>query len=399
MTETKLRTGLILLIGALGMLQPFSLDPYLPNIPFIAHDLHAQATLIAQNLTFLTLGISAGTVVAGPMSDAIGRKLPVLIALAGYAGAALLTANASTVEIFFTGRTLQGFFAACAAVVANAMLRDMYQGLLLIKALARSILLMGSSWFIGPIFGSALQSFTNWRGLGYILATLAFALLALTFWKLPDTMSKADRTKTTAKDVAKRFFELLKDRVFLGLVMIQATISVALFSYLNLSPFIYQTPYGIGPSQIGFFLAINSGCSYLGAQFGAAITKRVRPQYVLLGSLILGAIAGAMMVATAIFQLPVWAFLISLALFILSFGISVTPIMGLAMDSHPEEAGTAAAIIAVAGTIATTVAGPYYAVLSHTSAIGMGLTQFGFLAVGIILLFAVVRPNKMEVMK
>lgn len=399
MTETKLRTGLILLIGALGMLQPFSLDPYLPNIPFIASDLNAEATLIAQNLTFLTLGFAAGTLVAGPMSDAIGRKLPVIIALAGYAAAALLTANANSVEIFFAGRTLQGFFAACAAVVANAMLRDMYQGLLLIKALARSILLMGTSWFLGPIFGSVLQSFTDWRGLGYILATIAVALLVLTAWKLPDTMTIEQRTKTTAKDVAIRFLQLLKDRVFLGLVIIQATISIALFSYLNLSPFLYQTPYGIGPSQIGFFMAINSGCSYLGAQFGAAITKRIRPQYVLLGSLIVGASAGALMVVTAIYELPVWAFIVSLAIFVLSFGISVTPIMGLAMDSHPQEAGTAAAIIAVAGTVATTIAGPYYALLSHTSPLGMGLTQLGFLSLGIVLLFAVVRPNKMESMK
>lgn len=399
MTETKLRTGLILLIGALGIFQPFSIDPYIPNIPFIAADLNAQATLIAQNLTFLTLGISAGTVVAGPMSDAIGRRLPVLIALAGFALSSILSASATSVEVFFTGRALQGFFAACAAVVANAMLRDLYQGLLLIKALARSILLMGTSWFIGPIFGSALQSFTNWRGLGYILAAIASILLLVVFVKLPDTMTKEQRTKTTAKEVAKRFTHLLKDRVFLGLVIIQATISIGLFSYLNLSPFLYQNTYGIGPSQIGFFMAINSGFSYLGAQFGAAITKKIRPQYVLLGSLILGSSAGGLMVITSIFNLPVTVFIIALALFILSFGISVTPIMGLAMDSHPEEAGTAAAIIAVAGTLATTIAGPYYAILSHTSPIGMGLTQFGFLALAIVLLFAVVRPNKMEVMK
>ena len=399
MTENRLRTGLILLIGAIGVFQPFSIDPYIPNIPFIASDLNAQATLVSQSLTFVTLGISVGTVIAGPLSDAIGRRLPVLIALAGFASASILAASAGNVEVFFTGRALQGFFAACAAVVANAMLRDLYQGLLLIKALARSILLMGTSWFIGPIFGSVLQSFTNWRGLGYILATIAALLFVVIAWKLTDTMTLEQRTKTTAREVGSRFVQLLKDRVFLGLVIIQATISIALFSYLNLSPFLYQHPYGIGPSQIGFFMAINSVCSYAGAQLGAAITKKIRPQYVLLGSLILGSSAGALMVITAIFNLSVTFFIIALALFILSFGISVTPIMGLAMDAHPGEAGTAAAIVAVAGTLATTIAGPYYAILSHTSPLGMGLTQFGFLAAAILLLFVVVRPNKMEVMK
>jgi DHA1 family bicyclomycin/chloramphenicol resistance-like MFS transporter len=91
MTQTKLRSGLILLIGALGMFQPLSLDPYMPNIGPIARDLNFQASLIAQNLTFLTLGVSVGLVIAGPLSDAIGRRRPVLFALAGFALASFAT--------------------------------------------------------------------------------------------------------------------------------------------------------------------------------------------------------------------------------------------------------------------------------------------------------------------
>ena len=228
MTQTKLRNGLILLIGALGMFQPLALDPYMPNILAIAKDLDVEESLIGQNLTFLTLGVSVGLVIAGPLSDAIGRRRPVLFALAGFAVVSFATTFVTNYEMFFTLRAAQGFFAACAAVVANAMLRDLYQGLQLIKAIARSMLLMGTTWFLGPIFGSVLQSFTDWRGLGTLLAIAALLLLALVFWKLPDTMTFEDRTKTTAKDVLTGFGRLLKDRVFLGLVLIQMTISVSL---------------------------------------------------------------------------------------------------------------------------------------------------------------------------
>ncbi|MEY4452047.1 MAG: hypothetical protein RLZZ380_1168 [Actinomycetota bacterium] len=399
MTQTKLRTGLILLIGALGMLQPLSLDPYMPNIANIANDLNVQAALIGQNLTFLTLGVSVGLVVAGPLSDAIGRRRPVLLALAGYALASLATAFVTNVEFFFTLRAAQGFFAACAAVVANAMLRDLYQGLQLIKAIARSMLLMGTTWFLGPIFGSVLQSFTDWRGLGILLAIASTVLLAVIYWNLPDTMTLEDRTKTTAKEVVSGFARLLKDRVFLGLVLVQITISVALYSYLNISTFIYDNAFGIGATQVGFFLAINSACSYTGAQLGAALSRKFKPQYVLLGTQLLGIAAGIGLIFIAVFQAPFIVFTLTMAVFVMSFGSSITPLLGLAMDSHPHEAGTAAAVITFSGTFAATLAGPMYAALDHNSSLGIGIAIAITLSIGVILLFAIVRPNKMEVMK
>jgi len=399
MTQTKLRTGLVLLIGALGMFQPLALDPYMPNISAIATDLNVQASLIAQNLTFLTLGVSVGLVVAGPLSDAIGRRRPVLFALFGFALASFATAFVTSYEIFFTLRAAQGFFAACAAVVANAMLRDLYQGLQLIKAIARSMLIMGTTWFLGPIFGSVLQSFTDWRGLGTLLAAASLLLLALVFWKLPDTMTIEDRTRTTAKDVVTGFGRLLKDRVFLGLVLVQMTISISLYGYLNISTFIYDNAYGVGALQVGFILATNSASSYIGAQLGAAFSRKFKPQYVLLGTLILGLSAGAMLVVVAALQLPFIVFTVTMAFFVMSFGTSITPILGLAMDSHPHEAGTAAAVITFSGTFAATLAGPLYAVLDKDSSMGLGFAIVGFLSLGIFLLFTVVRPKQLEVMK
>ncbi len=399
MTQTKLRSGLILLIGALGMFQPLSLDPYMPNIGNIAKDLNVQASLIAQNLTFLTLGVSVGLVIAGPLSDAIGRRRPVLFALAGFALASFATTYVTSYEMFFTLRSAQGFFAACAAVVANAMLRDLYQGLLLIKAIARSMLIMGTTWFLGPIFGSVLQSFTDWRGLGTLLALASLLLLALVYWKLPDTMTLEDRTKTTAKEVLNGFARLLKDRVFLGLVLVQVTISISLYSYLNISTFVYGNAYGVGATQVGFFLAINSACSYAGAQLGALLSRKFKPQYVLLGTQVLGLSAGTALIFIAIFQLPFIVFSIAIALFVTSFGSAITPILGLAMDSHPHEAGTAAAVITFAGTFAATLAGPLYSVLDHTSSIGIGIAIVTTLSIGIFFLFAIVKPKQLEAMK
>lgn len=399
MTETKLKTGLILLIGALGVLQPLSLDTYLPNLGQMAKDLATNDGVIQQNLTFFTLGISFGTVLAGPITDAIGRRKPVLFALAGYVIAAIVAANAVNIEMLFVGRALQGITAAAAIIVANAMLRDLYEGMLLIKAFALSMLVASASWFIGPAFGSILQNFTNWRGLGYILASLAAAIFLLIFWKLPDTMSKQQRIKSTAKEVAKRFTYLAKDRVFLGLLAVQATISLSLFSYLSVSPFVYDNQYQIPAIQVGYYLAINSVLAYIGGQLGAKLSEKLKPQIALLIGLLIGLTAGLTQIATATLNLGFPMFTASLALFTLGFGTTITPLIGMAMAKHPNEAGTAAAMVAVSGTVATTLAGGLYAALDHHSSIGIGFTMAGFMSLGIFLLYAVVKPNKLEELK
>jgi DHA1 family bicyclomycin/chloramphenicol resistance-like MFS transporter len=399
MTETKLRSGLIMLIGALGVLQPFSLDTYLPSLGQMAKDMSVSEGVIQQNLTFLTLGVSIGTVLTGPITDAIGRRKPALFALVGYIFAALLTANAVNVEMLFAGRVLQGLTAACLVIVANAMLRDLHEGIQLIKAFALSMVVASSSWFIGPAFGSFLQTFTNWRGLSYILAALAAALFALIAWKLPDTMHVDDRTKSTAKQVAVRFRHLARDRVFLGLLTVQSTISISLFSYLSVSPFVYDNAYQVEPIQVGYFLAINSFLAYIGGQVGAKLSEKLTPPKALTIGLIIGAVAGAGLIATTTMSLGFIAFTSLLALFTLGFGITITPLVGMAMTKHPDEAGTAAAMVAVSGTLATTISGGLYAVLDHTSSIGIGATMLGFMSLGIFLLYAVVKPNKMEAMK
>jgi DHA1 family bicyclomycin/chloramphenicol resistance-like MFS transporter len=399
MTETKLRTGLIFLIGALGVLQPFSLDTYLPSLAQMAADMNVSEGVIQQNLTFLTFGISIGTVLTGPITDAIGRRKPVLFGLVGYVLAALLTANAVNIEMLFTGRVLQGVTAASLVIVANAMLRDLHEGIQLIKAFALSMVVASSSWFIGPAFGSFLFTFTNWRGLSYILASVAALMLILISIKLPDTMHIDSRTKSTAKQVAIRFRHLAKDREFLGLLTVQSTISISLFSYLSVSPFVYNNAYQITPVQVGYFLAINSFLAYTGGQLGARLSEKLTPPKALTIGQIVGALAGVGLIATASMNLGFIFFTSFLALFTLGFGTTITPLIGMAMAKHPEEAGTAAAMVAVSGTLATTLAGGLYAVLDHTSSVGIGITMLCFMTLGIFLLYAVVKPNKMEALK
>jgi len=394
-TTRQLRIGLIMLIGALATLQAFALDPYLSQVGAISADFSVSDDLAQLTLSALTLGIAAGTLVAGPISDAIGRKKPALIALAAYVLAGIFVASTTSFEGFFAGRILQGFFGASLAVLANAMLRDLYDGLTLIKAMGRMLLVQSSSWILAPLLGSAALYFTNWRGLSLIVAGIGLALLVLCLRILPDTMHRDSRRKSGVRELALRFKKVFADRVFVGVVAVQVCIVLALFSYLNISPFVFGGVYGIPANQVGFFLAACSACAYVGSQIGAKLANRYQPQWVLLASLIVALAAGILMMIGGAASGTIVMFQGLLMLFTFAFGATVTPVFSLAMSAHPNEAGTAAGVLGVVGFIATTALAGVYLLLDNTSAGGVGLGIATSMILGLVLFFAVVRPRSL----
>lgn len=395
MTEKKLRTGLIMLIGALATLQPFVLDPYLSQVGAIVKDFSVSASIAQLTLSALTLGIAAGTLIAGPVSDAVGRKKPALIALAAYVLAGIFVASTQSIEGFFAGRVLQGFFGASLAVLANAMLRDLYDGLQLIKAMGRMLLVQASSWVLAPFLGSASLYFTNWRGLSLIVATIGLTLLLVCLRILPDTMHTDDRRASSIGALATRFKKVFRDRVFVGVVAVQVMIMLALFSYLNLSPFIFGDVYGIPANLVGFYFAVCSAAAYLGSQLGAKLANRFQPQWVLLASMLTGLTAGILLIVGGYAGGSILMYEGLLMLFTFSFGATITPVFSLAMSAHPNEAGTAAGVLGVVGFIATTALGGVYLLLDHKSSAGVGLGMTVSLSVALVIFFAVIRPKSL----
>jgi len=107
---------------------PLNIDMYLPSFPGIAQDLHTNATLVQTSLTACLLGLASGQLVFGPLSDALGRKRPLLVALPLFAGASILCALAPNIFILIGARFLQGFTASAGVVLSRAVVRDVFSG-------------------------------------------------------------------------------------------------------------------------------------------------------------------------------------------------------------------------------------------------------------------------------
>lgn len=393
------RLKAILLIGGLTTLQPLATDPYLPSMTAVSNDLSVPLSIMQLTLSALTLGFAVGQLAAGPLSDSIGRKRPMAISVAVYILASILCAFAPNPVIFFIARLLQGLSGAAITVIANAIMRDMYTGLALIKLMGRVMLVGAAAWFIGPFIGSKFLEFTDWRGISLILAGFAalVGLLALKF--LPESLSREDRRDHIFAGMGHRFVNVLRDRSYTGILIIQITIGVAMFAYLSTLPIVFNQGFGVPSTAVGFFIAINSVGAFLGVQSGAQLSRLVPAQWVLTGAIALGILAGSSMFLGGQFGADLWFIELMAFIWTFAFGNTTTTALTLAMAPHGEEAGTAAALLGSASFLFTTLAGPFYTTLSKENPGDVGATIAISMVVALIVMFAVVRPNKLVNLK
>lgn len=377
------------------MLQPLSQDAYLPSGARIADDFAVDLSAFQLTLSALTLGYAFGQLIAGPMSDSLGRRRPVFIALTMYVLASVLCAFAPNLEVFVTARIMQGLGASALTVVTNAMMRDLVGGMGLLKLIGRVFAIQSISWLIGPSLGSLLLSFTNWRGVSLLLSGFAVVLLLAFLKWLPETLRMDDRRATEWSKLPKRFVYVLKDRVYLGLLIISIINSIAIYTYVQVVPVLLTQGFAVAATSVGLFLSLGSVGSYTGVQVGAKLSQIFKPQWVLVFALSLYAVIGLIFVFVSDKNPELWLVASLVVIWLFAFGLTVTPIGTLSLTPHPEEAGTASALMGTLGLLGATAAGPFYTTVSRVNTAGIGWTLATLFTIALIVVFVVVQPRKL----
>ena len=386
------RAKTILAIGLLFTLQPFTNDPFLPSGLQISKDLAVSSSMIQLSLSALSLGFALGTVFAGPLSDSIGRRRPLIMGLGLYIIGAMLCAFAPSYPIFVMARILQGTAGSALAVVGIAILRDLYSGMAQIKASSRAMLVGSLSWFIAPTAGSLLLNLTNWRGVALIVGGLGAVIGLLAIQVLPETKLKDDRAEHVFTGMGHRFLNVLRDRPFRGLVLTNMFISMGLMGYLGFLPLLFARLFGVQSNQVGLFFAINSFAAYVGVQSVSKLAQRYQAKWLLMAFVILAITVSLLLVLVSPLHPSLWLYEGLLMVWIFVYGTSVTPIQALALQAHGEESGTAMAVMATAGSLGPVLAGPVYTMIDRSSGVGLGALLLVFSVLALASLIFVVRP-------
>ena len=385
------RRRVVLVLGALIALGPATIDMYLPALPTLGDDLSATPAQVQLTLTGTLLGLGLGQLVIGPVSDAVGRRLPVLVGTAVHVLASLLCIVAPTVAVLGGLRLVQGLAAAAASVVATAVVRDLYSGNAAAVVLSRLMLVLGAAPVLAPTVGGELLRLTDWRGVFGALAVLGALLLLMAARALPETLPPSRRRTGGVVGTARAYGSLLRDRSYVGLVLVAGTAMAALFAYVSGSAFVLQEQYGLDEQQFG--LVFGAGAVFLIAatQLNVRLLDHTGPAQVLTGGLVAGVLASAALLAVAATGGGLVPLLAALWAVLASVGLVMPNAPALALARHAQVAGTAAALLGAVQFGVGAVAAPLVGLLG-TDATAMGLVMLGGTATALAVLLLVVRP-------
>jgi MFS transporter, DHA1 family, multidrug resistance protein len=331
------RIAMLAVLGALSSFGPLSMDMYLPSTPTIAASLHASQSLVQLTLSGCLAGLAVGQLVAGPVSDGLGRKKPLL------AGLSIACAAAPDIGALIAFRFLQGVAGAGGVVLSLAIVRDLYTGTELARVLGSLMLVFGLAPVLAPVIGGQILRFTTWRGVFGALAAIGL-LLFLLAWFLPETLPPARRTPSRLHQLATDSRSLVRDRQYVGYTLAIACGNAALITYISALPFIVEDAYHESPQLFSLFFMINSIGLVAMAQLGARLVKRVPvARVVLLSQLVMAAGAVGFLAAALTGHPPLAALLVPLFFFLSFFGSMRPNATAIALTNQGAIAGTASA--------------------------------------------------------
>lgn len=246
----------IALMAMMAAATAFSIDAMLPGLSHIARDLTPAAPNRAQLIiTSFLLGLGAGTLIAGPLSDSFGRKRVILIGAAVYAAGALLGMLAPSLETLLAARALQGLGAAAFRIVSIAIIRDLYAGRDMARLMSFVMMVFALTPALAPLLGAGVIALAGWRGV--FGAFVLFAAL-LTLWmglRLPEPLPPDRRRPFRAAPLMTALREVLAHPVTRLAILVQTLCMTTLFTSLSMVQPIFDQTFGRGQSfPVWFFL-------------------------------------------------------------------------------------------------------------------------------------------------
>lgn len=391
------RMGLALLLGLLAFLGPLNIDMYLPSFPGIAKNFDTSATLVQTSLTACLFGLALGQLFVGPISDAVGRRKPLIIATSLFALASILCAFAPNIMILIVARFLQGLTASAGLVLSRAVVRDVFSGQALTKFFALLMVINAVAPMIAPMFGGFILSFeaTSWKSIFVLLSIIGLFTVMIVAMKLKETLPPHKRIPSSVGVSLTTMGSLLKDRSFIGYALVVGFIHGGSFAYVSGTPFVYQDIYGVSPQVFSVLFGIN-GLAIITGSFLIGRFSGIIPEKTLLQSAVVTALsATSLLLIMTIIEGPLASLVILIFIYMITMGMITTSTFTLGMANQGHRAGSASAVLGMLPLLLGSAFSPL-AGINEASAIPMGTILFATSLIGFIVFFTLIKKDKPE---
>ncbi|MBO1902692.1 multidrug effflux MFS transporter [Leucobacter weissii] len=373
-----LTAPILLSVGALAMLGPLSTDVFLPALPTIAEEFATTSERVQFSLTATTVGLAIGQLFSGPLSDAIGRRRPLLVGSAAMTLFSVACAAAPELWLLIAACFLMGLGASTGGTVGRAVVSDVAVGTEITRGFALLGTLMSLGPVIAPVVGVLLMIPWGWRGIFIGLAAVSALIFAALAAFVPESLPPARRVRGGVSAVPRSVSAAARSRAFwCGAISVWAAFAAS-FSYIAGSSYVLQLGLGFSSAAYAVTFAVN-GVGLMAVGLLAARLSRRWNDHALVGFGLVVLSIGAALVAVAGLtgRLSPWLILPGFFCLAAACGLYIGPALSVAVQGLRHIAGT---VLALVGAIQFVVAG----LVSPISALGGGtdLTAMAALVVG-----------------
>ena len=338
---------MVLLLAMLTAFGPMSLDLYLPAFPSVAAAFDTDVSSVQLTMTTFLIGIAAGQILWGPTADRFGRRRPLVAGLGLYIAASLLITVAPSFWTLVVLRVLQGLGGASGIVIGRAIVRDMFSGSDLARAMSIVVSVFAVTPVVAPVIGSVILMVAPWQGMFAFQSLFGLACLGGVL-RLRETLKPELRTSHGFVGAMSQYGSILRNRAFLRTAVVAGFGSAAIQAFISASPIVFIE--GFGTSEFGFSLifAVSALCFTLGAQINMRLVRRRSPNEVLRLSLLLQVTAALLATIAALLDASLAVYLAPvLFINLASAGVNSNSV-SLALIPFPHAAASAAALVGAA---------------------------------------------------
>ena len=337
---------LILILGALNTITPFSIDMYLPAFPTIAHDFNTGIDKVALSVSTYFLGYSLGQIIYGPLLDRFGRKPPLYVGLILYILATIGCFTTNTIEGLWVIRFMQAIGGCVASVAAMAMVRDFFPVEKSASVISFLVLILGVSPLLAPTVGSFIITTWGWHAVFIALSLITGIILLLVFLFLPEG-HVADKTISLKPiPIINGFKAVLTTPKFYVFALAGTFSFSGLFVYVANSPAIFMGHFNLNEKLYGAVFALLSVGFIGGSQLNHLVTKKFSNQQILTAALIVQTMVAVIFLIGAVNGwYGLTAVLVLLFALLSCCGITYPNAAALCMAPFSKNAGTASALL------------------------------------------------------
>ncbi|WP_194849954.1 multidrug effflux MFS transporter [Nonlabens antarcticus] len=351
---------IILLLGTLIAIGPFSIDTYLPAFKQIAEDFNTDTSAIGLTLTTYFIGIGLGQLAYGPLMDKYGRRKPLIVGLALYILMSVLCGFAWDLWSLAFFRFFMALGGCAGMVASKAVVRDYFPKEKVADVLSTLMLVMGVAPVIAPTVGGFIITSFHWPVLFFCLAGFAAIMLFNVVYILPESAEPNKATSLRPSKVMREYWSIYKNRDFFLFSTTRGFAIGALLAYVASAPFIFIDFFGMDADTFGYIFGGNAAGLILGSQLNRLFLRRFTTfQVSYTVSIAMAVLTCGISIYSLLVAPQFWVIYPGLFMMLFFIGFQNPNVTAMSLQPFNLQAGSASALVGavsmIFGSIASTL--------------------------------------------